>query len=184
MRKINWKEIKASEDFERVKPGGYVAKITAVEDMEDREYLLISWDYATGYPGYNADTQKRIGYWPTQLIRSYKNNALGMFKSWYEHIEQSNPGYKFDEGNLQALVGKYMGVVVQYEEYVNKKKQVRERLKVMRTPIVADIRNGNYTLPEKNTLEKQGREAPVQTVSDSSWINVPDDVNDDSLPFN
>lgn len=183
MRKINWSEIKASKDFVRVKPGGYVARITAVKDIEDKEYLLISWDYETGYPGYNADIQKRLEYWPTQLIRSYKDRALGMFKTWYENIEQSNPGYKFDEDNLQALVGKYMGVVVQYEEYINNKGQTQARLKVMHTPTVAKIKSGDYVLPEKNTLEKQGKKVSAQTVLDNDWLYVPNGFKDDNLPF-
>ena len=97
MNKINWDEVQEASEFDNPKPGAYIATICRVEDVEEKEYLLIEWDFAEGtYKGNNNDTFARAGFWPIQLRRSYKPSALGFFKSFKTALEDSNPGYRFD----------------------------------------------------------------------------------------
>ena len=107
MNKINWDEVQEASEFDNPKPGAYIATICRVEDVEEKEYLLIEWDFAEGtYKGNNNDTFARAGFWPIQLRRSYKPSALGFFKSFKTALEDSNPGYRFDEFNLRDMVHK------------------------------------------------------------------------------
>ena len=51
MRTIeNWENITPSYGGEGRKeiPGGYIVKITYVEDVKEKEYLRIEWDYTDG----------------------------------------------------------------------------------------------------------------------------------------
>ena len=76
MNKINWDEVQEASEFDNPKPGAYIATICRVEDVEEKEYLLIEWDFAEGaYKDNNRDTFARAGFWPIQLRRSYKPSA-------------------------------------------------------------------------------------------------------------
>ena len=92
MRKIDWNNVRENSGFRRPTPGGYIAAIMDVEDHEDNEYLLIAWDFVDGeFRGANSETNKRFGYWPMRILRSYKESALPFFKSFKTALEKSNP---------------------------------------------------------------------------------------------
>lgn len=180
MRKVNWNEIEEAGNYPRPVPGGYVARITLVQDEEDKEYLRINWDFAEGdLKGNNRDTATKFGFWPLSFIRSYKETALGFFKSFKNHLEASNPGYLFDEMNLAAMHGKYIGVVLGEEEYFSQRdNKVKDRLVVVTTKNIRDIREGNFTIPNKKPWK--GSPAPVY---DSPSPDVVDPYSDGPVPW-
>lgn len=158
MRKHNWDEIKEMDEYDNPSPGAYIAVITDVEDVEEKEYLRISWDFAEGeYKGSNRETFKRAGFWPTTLVRSYKESALGFFKAFKTALENSNRGYLFDEDRLNLMVGKYIGVILGEEGYINKRGEHKKRLYVAQTRSVEAIQNGDFKVPEYRENDGNGK---------------------------
>lgn len=160
MRKRNWDEIQEATEFESPKPGGYIAVIKSVEDVEEKEYLKIGWDFAEGaYRGDNQATFDRAGFWPISFIRSYKESALGFFKSFKTALENSNRGYTFDEDHLNMMVGKYIGVVLGEEGYINKNGEHKIRSYVAQTRSVEAIQKGDFKVPEYRENDRGARQA-------------------------
>ena len=92
MRKVNWDNVQEAQDFARPVPGGYVARITNVEDKEEKEYLRIEWDFVDKpYEGSNLSAFDRLGFWPLSFVRSYKEKSLSFFKAFKTQLEASNP---------------------------------------------------------------------------------------------
>lgn len=175
MRKIDWNSVPDQQEFERPVPGGYIAIICSVDDNEDREYLEIRWDFAEGpFKGANRGAFERLGWWPNRLFRSYKESALGMFKSFKTALEESNPGYSFDESDLRGLNRKKIGVVLGEEEYRKNDGSIGKRLYVYQTRSIQSIEDGGYKLPPLKTLsaapsQRQGP-APMSAAYIGGWV--------------
>lgn len=181
MRKQNWNEIEEKEGFDSPTPGGYIARIDRVEDNEVKEYLKIEWDFADGaYKGHNRDTFIRASFWPITLYRSYKSTALSFFKAFKTALEESNPGYRFDEDNLAGMEKRFIGIVLGEEEYIKNDGTLNKRLYVSQTRSLEAIRNGDFKVPPLKKLAG----ASAQTPSPSTWPTSPSSNDDDgSLPF-
>ena len=180
MRPIKgYNDAQASGEFERLAAGGYVIKITDIEDDPKKEYLRITYDIAEGpeagrYKNENPDNAYRH-----QFIRSYKETALGMFKAFIKAVDESN-GTKFDEiieakgFNEQLLVGKVLGVVFGYEEYEANDGNVKERLRVASCMSADRIRKGDFKVPELKKLPEFKKTAsPVPGFTPLTDENVP-----------
>lgn len=162
MRRINWDEVKEADEFDNPTPGAYIAVICSVEDNDEKEYLKIEWDYSEGaYKGANAETFQRAGFWPTTLYRSYKPTAEGFFKTFKTALENSNPGYHFDEFNLRDMVGRRVGVVLGEEEYTKNTGEVKTRLYVYQTRSIQAIQKGDFKVPELKRLAENRKPSPA-----------------------
>lgn len=179
MKNVNWDTIQ--DEIRRPVPGGYAAKITRVEDDEDREFLKIEWEFADGdFKGSNQETKNAFGFWPYAFIRSYKDTALRFFKGFKTAVENSNPGFVFNN-DPQSLVGKFIGVVLAEEEYVSKTGEVKTRLYVAEQRSGKAIREGDFKIPEMKRLDPgklNNYAAPTQ-----GFAPVETDFNEDELPF-
>lgn len=177
MRPItNYDSIEATgnEEYKRLVPGGYVCRIIKVEDRPEKNYLYMELDISEGeYMGYSANCMERNGFWPLKLFRSYSDKAAGMFKGFIQQIESVNPGYHW-EWKEQTLVGRVIGVVLGEEEYRKQDGSIGTRLNVVRTKTPADIREGNFKVPEKKCL-------PVEQNPASAFSAIDD--TDGELPF-
>ena len=184
----NYEEVKPSTgDFARPAAGGYICKIVDVEDIpldaktKKGDYLKIEYDIADGeFKGYYKDAYDRTGDWWARFIRSYKEKALGMFKTFTNAVEASNKGYEWD-WNEAGLRGKYIGLVIGEEEYLGSDGEVKTRLYVQNVKSIEDIKNGNFKIP---ALKKyKGEAAPRENMPE-----LPEEfgasLNDDDLPFN
>lgn len=79
MDNINWDTVQ--DEIRRPAPGGYAARITKVDDMTDKKYLYIEWEFADGdFKGCNQETFDVFGFWPMPIRKSYKPTALRFFK--------------------------------------------------------------------------------------------------------
>ena len=187
MRHIdNWDTIQEAGEYENPVPGAYIAVIRGVEDVEEKEYLSIRWDFAEGtYKGSNQDTFDRAGFWPTILIRSYKDTALRFFKSFKTSVEMSNKGYQFDDRNVQKLVGKYFGVVLGEEEYRKNNGDIGTRLYVAQVRSYKAIQDGDFKVPELKRLDGQttasGRPAFASRSVPAGFAGIGDEEGD--VPF-
>ena len=189
MRKIDWNNVQETQEFSYPTPGGYIGVIHSVQDVEHKEYLLIDWDFAEGqFRGANADTWQRKQFWPYSLRRSYKDSALGFFKAFKIHLEESNPGYFFDEDNLQAMRGKYIGIILGEEEYRAKDGSIKTRLSVVNTRSVQSILEGDFKVPELRKLKapassgfSDGFASEPSTFSPAGFTDL--SADDGELPF-
>lgn len=151
-------EAKAS--FSRPGAGGYVAKVTLIDDMPQKEYLWIELDIAEGeFKDYYTDLYKARAYWGLNDLKSYKESALPFFKGMITAFEQSNPGFKFNYDE-QTLKGKLVGIVLGEEEYERNNGEIGTKLKVKQYLSADKIRKGDFKVPPKKTLN---RPAPVLT---------------------
>ena len=162
MKNVNWEQIQ--DKFQRPPAGGYIAKITMVEDNEEKEYLRLGWDFFEGpFKGANQETYDTHGFWPTAMICSYKEKALPFFKGFKTAVEKSNRNYTF-QNDPQSLLGKLVGVILGEEEYL-KNNKVKTRLYVSEKRSIQSIRDGDYQVPELKRLRGNNRnEAPLITI--------------------
>lgn len=170
---------KASEEFERLAPGGYVLKITAVKDDTEKQYLAILYDIAEGSEaGRYKDEEPKNDYRHT-LIRSYKDTALGMLKAFIQAVDETNGtklGEQIETGlDEQKLVGLIFGAVLGYEEYETNAGEVKQRLYIKSCKSADEIRKGNFTTPALKLLT--GKKASNPTPSGF----VP--ISDADMPF-
>lgn len=177
MKNVDWNTVQ--DEIRKPMPGGYAAKITRVEDVEEKEYLKIEWEFVDGeFKGVNKETMTAFGSWPYAFIRSYKDTALRFFKGFKTAVENSNPGYVFNN-DPQSLVGKFLGVVLAEKEYVSKTGEVKTCLYVAEQRSGKAIREGDFKVPELKRLDPgklNNYAAPTQGFT-------PIDVDDGELPF-
>lgn len=181
MRRINWDNVQEARDFARPVPGGYVARITNVEDKEEKEYLRIEWDFVDKpYEGSNLSAFDRLGFWPLSFVRSYKEKSLSFFKAFKTQLEASNPGYHFREDDLSSIRGKLIGVVLGEEEYMSNVGTKKTRLTVRQTRSVDAIRRGDFTVPPLKPLKSAPASEPASFPSFGGFSPMEDDGD---LPF-
>lgn len=196
MEKINWGKVEAaSEGYAAPPAGGYVLAICAVEDHADKQYLKIYCDIAgvadkanEQFVGYYGQRKERSGdKIPLfSFIRSYKDSALGFFKSFLVALEKSgNAGFVADRfnGNEQQFCGMVVGAVLGQEEYVwNGKLNVR--LKVHTVCSVERIQKGDFKVPPIKKYEGEipsNNAAPASSMN-SFGTNIPL-LSDEEVPF-
>lgn len=189
-----WENVKATGDFESLKPGGYVAIIKFVEDDAKKEYLKIQYDIHEGeFKDYYKDLYDSRNFWGGNLYRSYKDTAAGMFKAFTTAVEASNPRYTWD-WNERGLINKLVGIVLQEEEYIPTQGEnagkVKTRLIVSDIKSVEEIRMGKFKVKDKKTLSPNSSSAttaPIQTFYDNNTFDVVPqqsfDIKDDDLQF-
>lgn len=154
----------ASGDFERLPAGGYIIKITGVQNDEEKKYLRIVYDIAEGpergrYKNEDAEHEYRHSF-----IRSYKETALGMFKAFIKAVDEANET-NFDElvekgVDEQLLKGCRLGVLFGYEEYEANDGNVKERLRLVRFLTIEQVRKGDFKVPELKKLAGSTEPAP------------------------
>lgn len=152
MRKLNLENVTAVEETQSagylIPINGYFCRITNIEDVEAKEYIKISYDIADGE--FKNFYEKAV--YPPYFIRSYKPAALGFFKGFIECVEKSNPDYKFNEENLNDIIGKFIGLVINQEEYVNKSGEVKVINTVDACRSCQAIKEGDFNLPKFKSI--------------------------------
>lgn len=198
MKALNgYNEVKASTgEYARLPAGGYVCKITKVEDVPAKEYLRVSFDICEGeYRGWYRDQREELedrGYnasYVGTVIRSYKDSALGFFKAFIAAVDESNGtqfgptvGSGLDE---QKLVGCLVGFVISYEEYQKNNGSIGQRERVAYQKSIQKIRDGDFKVPELKRLNSSGSGnsfSASAAPAASSELSMLDD-DDSDLPF-
>lgn len=175
-KKVNWNNVEASTEFAKVVPGGYICGITAVKDVEEKEYFLIEFDIADGeFKGYYKDLYDAKGFWGASFVKSYKDKAQSYFKSFLDAVAASNKGFdvsKYD-GDPNKLKGKYIGLVLAEEEYKAKDGSTKERLYVSDILPVSKIQSGDYVVPALKPLTKE----------ETGGFSIMSGTSDDNFPW-
>lgn len=188
MKNTNWKEV--NESGGQPTKGGYICKIIAIDDDEDREFLKIYLDIAQGeFAGHYQDLYDRYGFYGLTAIRSYKETAKGLFKKFLSALEKSNQGFVADAFNNdpQTLLNLQIGAVLQLRRYTKPSNGLDgTQLRVADVCAVGDIYAGNFKVPddidERNKV--QAATATPQVTPSAGFIDVPADaLEDEGLPF-
>lgn len=166
MEKFDFNEV-SSNDFGYTGPqaGGYIATITGTVDNRDKSYLMVQLDIAEGeHAGYYRSLYERAGFWGLTSYRSYKPKARGFFKAFIEAVEKSNDGYTWNWNEL-TLINLNVGIIIGLEDYIGNDGKIKTRPRVTDFVSVADIKDGNFTIPEYTKLKQN--EAPAGVVDAS-----------------
>ena len=171
----NWENISATTMNDRMPAGGYVCVIKKCTDNPDRQCLTFEVDVVEGpWKNYAADTSERAGFWPLDFVKSYKPKAQGFFKAMIEAIAQTNSGFVWD-WNEKKLIGKGVGIVFREEEYEGRDGKVKTRLKPFEFKTANEIRQGDFTVPERKAID--------HVTASATFTELPDDEDDGTLPF-
>lgn len=178
----NFNAVNAAGEYAKLTAGGYVCKITKVEDVASKEYLNIEFDIVEGaLKGFGTDMLERLGWTSCKFTKSYKESALAFFKQFLEAVDKTNNttfANEVESGfNEQKLVGKGIGLAFGMEEYKKNDGSIGTRINTfdMQFKTANEIRNGDFEVPELKKLP----EAPTSSASAFSVLN--DDSSE--LPF-
>ena len=166
MKKLDLTNVEEAKNGSNRHPAGpYICKITAVEDMEEKEYLKVSYDIIEGeYKGYYSKGREEHPDWDWFgiYVKSYKTKALPMFKRFCSAVTKSNDGYTFDGGaansDEKTLIGKKIGLTFREEEYYGNDGELKTRLIIYSEFPVSKI--GEQKTPSIKKLKEE-----VSTVS-------------------
>lgn len=185
--------------FTPIELGGHHLTILNVKEMKSksgREMLAVAFDTASNdsQPGYfknkyNSDTRSGKK-WPNQGMKYIlKEDAAGNcnrdLKGFVSAVEISNPGFNAPWGSAfgDQFKGKRIGGVFGEEEDVYNKKLVTRR--VLRW-FCDDGKAKDQPIPNKRlykgVLPSAMDTSAINTTPDG-FIDVPDGVEDESLPF-
>lgn len=197
MKRLNgYKKAAVYTDQERLPVGGYVLKILDVKYQENSwgDVILLSFDIEEGEhkgfyaANYKAQTGEDKRWKGTYRLRVPKDDGteqdewtMRRFKTVISNFEESNSGYHWD-WNEQTLKGKRIGALFNNKEYeFNGRHGFFTNCHSLIT--VERIRAGKFEIPQ-DTLLKQNGSAVQGTTDPDGFMNIPDNVDDEGLPFN
>ena len=157
MQVMNWTLIEEPNSITKLPAGGYVVRITAVEDKPQYNLLQITYDIAEGeFAGYYSDEWGVSHPFAHQFSKWYTTQdgkPDGRFKRFLSDLETSNRG-RFSVQNWtmrcneQELVGLEIGAVIQKELRTKDNGDDVEYMQVFYTVPSQDVRNNDFKLPE------------------------------------
>ena len=154
-----------TESSSSLPPGGYICKIIEVHDVPNKEYLEIKVDIAQGpHAGYYKNLEEKFGFWGLVWYMSYKQTALGLFKSGISALRASNSNFQWNddaENDEKCMVGCLVGGLLGEEEYLGNDGTLKCNLKFKRAISVQEILDGQFKVPEKKKLEAYNTGAEV-----------------------
>lgn len=173
MKVKNWELVEESRPGAMLPPGGYVCRITDVEDVADKEYLWVVYDVAEGEHAGAYANMAPSDAWKHRFTRSYKDSAEGMFRAFLARLEESNRSFKVAEWTAscdeRALVGLEVGLLFQTELYTSNKGDDKERTVVAGVVAAQDVRNGDFRLPAPEDRRKDPDETRRPAPDDWRW---------------
>lgn len=180
-------EVQAGGEFTPLELGGHKLIIKAIEEAAastGAKYLKVSFDtapddiqpayYTNAWKNDTRDTKKWGGV-ATIFPTDKEGRTSKIFKQFCTSIERSNNSkIQWGAGFESSIVGKAIGGVFGEEEYINAMNEVKTARKLFWWRSTEGIKDA--TVPEKRTVDKP-------TNSGTDWVNVPDGVDDEGLPF-
>lgn len=180
-------------DFETIEAGGYICKIVSAKiekSQTQKDMLVIAYDIAEGehkdfyqrrYDSYKENsTPDNPAKWPTNgvhrtMILDSNGKCNKFFKGLITAIEESNEGFKFNDGKGNAdeskLKGKLFGALIGREQYVGNDGNLKFSSKIRFIRSVQTIEDGKFDIPEDKLVDSG---IPGATFTNS---------DDDDLPF-
>lgn len=197
MKKLEgYEKAQAYSDTERLPIGGYVLKIMDVKYQTNDwgDVILLSFDIAEGdqkdffASNYKAQTGEDKKWKGTYRLRVPKDDGseqdnwtMRRFKTVMNAFEDSNSGYHWN-WDEQTLKGKLIGALFNNKEYeFNGRHGFFTNCHSLVT--VEKIRSGKFEIPEDTLLKNNSSSGASSSIGDG-FMNIPDGVDDEALPFN
>lgn len=183
MDNVDWSAIEEAAQYERVTPGAYAATVTDVVDKPDKKCLFVHWDFAEEpWKGSNMDCIDRNGWEPgyARFPMTYdmsKKRGLGLSKKFIVRLEKSNRGFKWNNKDPDACIGKFFALVLGEEEYKASSGEIKKRLYVADWLSGEEFRAGEFKVPELRKL----KEDQLPHAQPQAWTELTED--DGELPF-
>ena len=168
-------------EFQSLPAGGYVCIVTA-ESVENSKsgnrQLILSLDIAEGEFARFFEKSKYPPKYYQPLLSNGK--VSGFFKALIEDFENSNSDFNSNHFNFDTkdIVNKKIGFVFSEEEREYNGK-IYTDVKPRFFMTVDKIRNGDFKVPPKKTVERKP-DTPVMDDNDDV-IGTP--ITDDNIPF-
>lgn len=191
----NYQKASVYSEQERLPVGGYVLKILDVKYQVNDwgDTIVLSFDivdgeqkdfFAKNYRSQSGEDKKWKGTYRLPVPKDDGTEQdewrMRRFKTVISNFEESNPNFHFD-WDEQKLKGRMIGALFNNKEYeVNGRKGFFTNCHSLVT--VEKIRSGNFTIPA-DTMLKSGSQISGSSSMDG-FVNIPDDVGDEGLPFN
>lgn len=188
----DYDQTEIKKGFTPLTPGGHKCVLLSVEETQSRNTGMemikveVDTDMNDSQPGYYKDLQFNATKWLVTDGRS--EHGTENLKSFITAVETSNPGYRVIWGAKAAweaqFRGKKIGCVFGEEEYYNDAKELKTSVKprYFCTYDEAD----QQKVPAKKTAE-----APKPTLAETyesqaqeGFMQIPDELSDEGLPFN
>lgn len=192
-------QAQAYSDNERLPVGGYVLKILDVKYRDDirGDVITLSFDIAEGeykdffarnYKAQTGEDKRWKGVYRLYVPKDDGSEqdawTMRRFKTAIVNFEESNPGYHWN-WDEQTLKGKLIGALFNNKEY---ELEGRHGFFTNCHSLVQaeKIRSGRFKVPDDTLLKKKmPSEYPAGAVPmGDGFMNIPDSVEDEGLPFN
>lgn len=180
-------------DYTPIELGGHKLVVKKIEEIskEGYSYLKVSFDTAPDdvQPAYYTqqwknDTRdnKKWGGVATIFPTDREGKTSKTFKQFCTSIEKSNNSkIQWGAGFEASIVGKTIGGIFGEEEYLNSNNEVKTARKLFWWRSTEGIKDAK--IPEKRVLENNASNNNYPVDSDG-FMNIPDGLEDDGLPFN
>lgn len=157
---VNWNEVPEDQgEYKRLEPGGYVAKLLRVNDVDEGEkgaYLSVEFDIAEGpFEGYYRQLYQRFqNNWNGKFRLYYRSKegsvSYGRIKAFKTALEESNPGLnvaQFTQDFLRWLSDPSKHAPILFGVLMGYDKREHRYLNVYQTRSANVIRNGEFEIP-------------------------------------
>ena len=180
-----WNEVIAvrAGDFVKLPAGGYICITKNVEtgkSQNGNDMLTLYLDVAEGqFAKHFENAQYPPKY--RQVIFGKDSKLSAAYKAMLEDYAKSNSGLKVDISPFdeRTLINKKIGVVFGEREYLyNGVKRVAVEPKKILS--VEDVRNGKFTVPERELLKEQPKSNVAPKVDDDF---IGEEIPDYAVPF-
>lgn len=196
MRRLKgYESAQVFSDQERLPAGGYVLKILDVAYQENirGDVIILSFDIAEGdqkgffeqnYKNQTGEDKRWKGTYRVWVPKDDGSDedewTQRRFKTIMVNFEESNSGYHWD-WDEKSLKGKMIGALFNNKEYdFNGRHGFYTNCHSLVS--VEKIRSGKFKIPQDSLLKQD--ESPKVSVTDDGFMNIPDGVEDEGLPFN
>lgn len=182
-------------EFTPINLGGHKLVIMKVEEVtasNGNQYIKVSFDtakddaqpnyYSNAYKNDARENKKWSGV-TTVFPTDRDGKTSKSFKTFCTAVEHSNTGFKMVWGDkfCDALKGKAIGGVFGEEEYVGNDGTIKTARKLFWFRSTDKVMDAE--VPAKRELDDDTREKIEEKSNGTDWMNIPDNVEDDGLPF-
>lgn len=184
MPKVDFSKVEESNGgggFQQLPEGAYIMRIERIEPHEDRGYIFVEWDVASGEW---ADWARGSNFPPRDVISWKNDKALSMAKHKLHILTDDNTGFDaevaFYNDDWRAFEGKVFGAVIRKRLYTKKDGTDGEGIEIGTWKRVSEVKAGDWK-PMK-PRDTRDYKAKVDLTVEQPKPGATD-VYDEDIPF-